>query len=147
MKKILFLSLIISLIIVSCTQQKVKSPLEGAWRCVYMGGPVSTDTSLQAMIKEGQIKMFSKEYFSFVAHFENKLDTGVYVYEGYGAGTYKLNGDKYEETIIYHNQKDLVGKKYKAIDKIRNDTLFHTATDDNWKINENIANEIYVRLK
>jgi hypothetical protein len=146
MKKLIFLGLAFLLTTGAYAQEK-KSPLEGAWKCIYIGGPVTTDTSFQAIIKEGQIKMFSKRYWTFVGHFESKLDTGIYIYEGYGAGTYKLNGDKYEETIIYHNQKDLVGKKYKAIDKIRNDTLFHTATDDNWKIREDIANEIYVRLK
>jgi hypothetical protein len=34
MKKIVFLSLIISFIIGSCTQQEVKSPIEGAWQLV-----------------------------------------------------------------------------------------------------------------
>jgi hypothetical protein len=144
MKKLIFLGLIIFVTTGSYSQGK-KYPLEGAWKCVYMGGPVTVDTSFKAIIKEGQIKMFSKEYFTFVGHYERN-DT-VY-YEGYGAGTYTLNGDKYEEHIIYHNDKSLIGSKYKAFDRIQNDTLYHIVANDNWAgENKNYGIEKYVRLK
>jgi hypothetical protein len=135
MKKIIFLGLIVFVTIGSCTQEK-KSPLEGTWRCIYMRPQQLADTSFQAMIKNGQIKTFSKTYFTFVGHFED----GTSTHESYGAGTYTLNGNKYEERIIYHNVKSLIGKRYKALDEIRNDTLFH------YQLHEG-ANEIYVRLK
>ena len=148
MKKILFLSLIISFIIASCTQQEVKSPLEGAWRCIYMGGPVSPDTSFQAMIKEGQIKMYSKKYWTFVGHFQGDSIS----YELYGGGTYTLNGDKYEEHIMYHNDKSNINIKYKALDEVRNDTLYHrynsdTVWGDSYELRKGYSTEKYIRLK
>lgn len=47
----------------------------------------------------------SKEYFVFVGHFE----TDTLVVENYGGGTYKLDGDKYEEDIKYHANESLTG--------------------------------------
>lgn len=146
MKKIIFLSIIISIIMGSCTQEK-KSPVEGAWKLIWAAPKTYTDTSFQTMVKTGQIKMFSKDYFTFVGHGEEN-DT-VY-YEGYGAGTYTLNGDKYEEHIMYHNNKSLIGTKYKALDEIRNDTLFHRYNSDkadSWELRKDYSTEIYVRLK
>ena len=57
-KKIVFLSLIVLLSMCTYAQEK-KSPPEGAWKCVNMGGSITTNTSFRAIIKEGQIKMFS----------------------------------------------------------------------------------------
>jgi hypothetical protein len=143
MKKLIFLGLIV-LVTIGASAQGKKYPLEGAWKQVGYDKQFITDTSLKAMIKTGQIKMFSRNFFTFVGHSEG--DTSIY--ESYGAGTYTLNGDKYEESIIYHNVKDLIGKKYKGIDIVRNDTLFHThQMDDNWKLMEGGGTEIYVRLK
>jgi hypothetical protein len=130
MKKLIFFGLIIFMTIGSYAQGK-KYPLEG-------------DTSLQAMIKNGQIKTFSKKYFTFVGHFEQ----GTSIYESYGGGTYTLNGDRYEESIIYQNDKSLINKKFKALDEIRNDTLIHRYnTDDSWKLRKGYFTEKYVRLK
>lgn len=47
-----------------------------------------------------------------------------------------------------HNIKNYIGTRFKAFDKIRNDTLFHTRqADDNWKLMPDAGTEIYVRLK
>ena len=142
MKKSIFFGLIALIATVSCISGK-KSPLEGTWRMVNIVPHQNADTSFQAFSKNGQIKTFSKEYFTFVGHTE--VDTSIY--EGYGAGTYKLNGNKYVEHILYHDTKSLIGTKYKALDEIRNDTLFHTQPlDDNWKPVKGTVTEKYVRL-
>ncbi len=144
MKKIIFLGLIISLPILSQAQEK-KSPLEGTWRCVQMGTQKLADNSSPAMIKNGTIKTFSKEYFTFVGHFDQDTISP----DVYGAGTYTLKGNKYEEYIIYHNIKALINQKYKAIDEIRNDTLYHSynANASSWDLGTNYYTEKYVRLK
>jgi hypothetical protein len=141
MKKLIFFGLIIFMTIGSYAQGK-KYPLEGTWKLVAFDK--SIDTSLQDMIKNGQIKTFSKKYFTFVGHFEQ----GTSIYESYGGGTYTLNGDRYEESIIYQNDKSLINKKFKALDEIRNDTLIHRYnTDDSWKLRKGYFTEKYVRLK
>jgi hypothetical protein len=48
------------------------------------------------MIKNSQIKTWSKEYFTYVGH--GQQDT--IMYDFYGGGTYKLDGNKYEEHSI-----------------------------------------------
>jgi hypothetical protein len=142
MKKIIFLSLIFLLIIVSCSQEK-KSPIEGAWQMIY-GNWQSVDTTFPAQIKGSQIKILSKEYFAFVGHFE--LDT--IISENYGGGTYKLEGDRFEEGVIYHASKASIGKKVKLLVEIRNDTLIQRwPADENWKLAEKYSTEKYVRLK
>jgi len=143
MKKILFLSLIISSIIVSCTQEK-KSPIEGTWKLILGNPKLDDDTSFQTMVKWGQIKTWSKEYFTFVGHY----DQDTISFDVFGGGTYTLNGDKYEEHVIYHNDKSYIGTKYKCILEIRNDTLFQKCRmDNNWKLQEDYGTEKYIRLK
>ena len=144
MKRILFLGLIAFWAISGYSQQK-KSPLEGTWKMVIGDPKIDVDTSFQTMMKAGQIKTFSKEYFTFVGHYERN-DTVFY--KGYGAGTYKLDGDRYEEHILYHNDSTLIGTKYRCLLEIRNDTLFQKcSTDNNWKLQKDFGTEKYIRLK
>ena len=148
MKKIVFLSLIISLIIVSCKQQQEsKSPVEGTWKLVGLYSPQFTSTSYDDMIKNGQIKTWSKEYFTWVGHSE--LDTVVW--NGYGAGTYTLNGNQYEENVIYLYDTTFMNKKFKGLLEIRNDTLFQKYNSnpigDSYELGDGYTTEVYVRLK
>jgi len=145
MRKVILLSLIIASIIGSCTQAK-KSPLEGAWKIVEYGQWHITDTSLKAMFNNGLIKMWSKDYFAFVGYF--RPDTSIHQY--HGAGIYTLNGNKYEEYIIYNDYKPLVGTKFKALLEIRNDTLIQRYNSDNtdsWELRDGFTTERYIRLK
>jgi hypothetical protein len=144
MKKLIFFGLIIFVTTGSYAQGN-KFPLEGTWRCVSMGTQKITDSSFPAMIKNGNIKTFSKEYFTFVGHF----DTDTVSPDVYGAGTYTLNGNKYEEHIMFHNVKSLIDLRFKAIDEIRNDTLFHCYNNsaDSWDLGKSYNTEKYVRLK
>jgi hypothetical protein len=146
MKRTIFSGLIISLIILSCAQEK-RSPIEGAWKLIYFDQTINGKMVYQfpGQGNGSQIKMMSKEYFTFVGHFE--LDT--LVVENYGGGTYKLEGDKYEEDIIYHTDKSSIGHKINIQLEIRNDTLIQRyPLDNNWKLdNNNYSTEKYIRLK
>lgn len=142
MKRTIFLSLIIALIIGSCTHQK-KSPIEGAWQLVYGNWSDETGT-FPAQIKGSDIKMWSKEYSTFVGHFQiDSLAQDIY-----GGGTYKLEGNRYEETLLYHYFKYFIGKKVKFLLEIQNDTLIlNYPTDKNWNLAEKYSTEKYIRLK
>jgi hypothetical protein len=125
MKKILFLSMIISLIIVSCTQQKVKSPIEGAWQLVmttWVSGDTITNFVAPTSGVGSQLKMWSMKHFAFVGTYKD--DT--IIVNSFGDGTYTLNGTEYEENIIYHNDKSYINTKYKALLEFRGDTLYQT---------------------
>ncbi|MGA1977987.1 MAG: hypothetical protein ABSG89_09055 [Bacteroidales bacterium] len=151
MRKVIFFSLTISMIIWSCIHnQEKKSPIEGTWKLISNDSHQYSDTSFQAMIKNGQIRTFSKGYFTYVGHFEDELDTGIYGYAICGAGTYTLQLDRYEETYIYHSIKPMIEHKYKGLVEVRNDTLFYRYnidTQNSWVLNKVHGTEIYVRLK
>lgn len=146
MKKITFLSLIIALIIGSCTQQGNKLP-QGAWQFVQ-GQHVYADSivnSFPGKYSGSDIKMWSEKHFLAVGRF--KIDTTFI--ENYVGGTYKLEGNRYEESILYHVNKNAVGQKVKMLLELRNDTLIQTyPVDDNGKPVKGVYYiEKYVRLK
>lgn len=143
MKKVIFLSLIISLIIGSCTQEK-KSPIEGAWNLVYGSWPTMMKETYPDQITGGQVKIYTKEYFSHVGKF--KRDTTII--DNSGCGSFTLNGNQFEETIIYRGGSSQSGRKIKLFVDVRNDTLIlRWPVDDNWKLAEKFNTEKYIRFK
>jgi hypothetical protein len=146
MKKIVFLNLIISFMIGSCTQQEVKSPIEGAWQLAmntWVSGDTITNFAVPTSGVGSQLKMWSMKHFAFGGTY--KGDTTVV--DLFGGGTYTLNSGKYEEDIIYHNDKSLVNTKFKCILKIRNDTLTQQTVDINWQPIRQYLIEKYVRAE
>ena len=140
MKKIFPLSLLIVLIIGSCAQEK-KSPIEGAWNMVY-GNWYSFDETYPADIGGGQIKIFSDNYFSHTGQF--KMDT---ILDNHGCGSYTLDGNKFEEKIIYRYQGTDQGKMKKLLLDVQNDTLIlRWPVDENWELADKFNIEKYVRL-
>jgi hypothetical protein len=146
MKKLILLFLIVLQTITIYSQEK-KSPLEGTWKIIT--GDPKIDAQKSPLAENGQIKTFSQEYFTFVGHGND----GTTEYESYGGGTYTLNGNKYEETILFHNDKSLINKTFKAIDEIKNDTLYHNYNSsenslaDSWDLQKGYVTEKYVRLR
>ena len=146
MKKVIFLGLIIWLIIAACGNQNNKSLL-GAWQMVQMqgveGGKVTNYFSEK--YKVNQTKMWSENRFIFVGKYQ--VDT-VTTYR-YGVGTYTLNGNLYEEDILYHFVESYEGQKNRIWLEIRNDTLLHIfPVDETGKPNQTRHwVEKYVRIK
>ena len=136
----------ITLTIGGCSQPQ-STKIEGAWKLVYVIGidgnkPYysfsGTDTT------EGQIRIWSKDHFSFAGIL--KYDT--LHSDSFGGGTYKLDGNKYEENYMYNNYVVQIGKKFKSLLEIRNDTLFIiNSIDDNWNLPERYTIEKYVKMK
>jgi hypothetical protein len=146
MKKILFLSLIISLIIGSCTQQGNKLP-QGAWQFIQSQAIIKDSVMNMFPVKYSgsDIKMWSENHFLSVGQI--KMDTTFM--DIYVGGTYKLEGNRYEESILYHVNKKAVGQKVKMLLELRNDTLIQTyPVDDNGlPIKSGYSIEKYIRLK
>ena len=142
MKKVIFLSLAISLIIGSCAQEE-KSPTEGTWRMVYHKDMEST---YPGQITGSGIKMWTKDCIAFAGKFQ--IDTVML--DHFGWGKYKfIEGNKCEESIILHNiAPDLEGKTVKLLIEVRNDTLIQRwPVDENWNLQENYQINKYVRVK
>lgn len=150
MKKFTFLAVGFALIIFSCTKkQEIISPVEGVWNQVgytWISGDTITNYRMPSPELGSQIKIWTKNYWSFTGI--GKTDTANI--DLFGCGTYTLNGNDYEEKIIYHNDKTTVNTIYKALLEIKNDTLYQTAhpTDSTGRVMENYTSiEKYVRAE
>jgi hypothetical protein len=147
MKKIIFFSLVIVLIIGSCKQEK-KSLVEGAWK-LDSWERFRGDTLVAILGKDaigGEIKIFSQQYFVFRGRYQ--ADTTIS--DNFGGGTYKIDGNHYEET--YLNFLDLQRPPtdiLKLLIELRDDTLIQTwPCDENWQVNKSKYYNIqkYIRL-
>jgi len=91
------------------------------------------------------IKIWSGNQFMSVG--QTKIDTTVS--DGYGSGTYTLDGNKYVENVKILFYKEWEGKKIKMLLELQNDTLIQTyPVDDKGKMDKEWAwIEKYVRIK
>ena len=90
--------------------------------------------------------MWSEKNFMFVGRWQQDSVT----IDNYGFGTYILNGNEYEETVMYHFMKEYQDQKIKMTLELKNDTLVQVyhPVDSTGKSIENISSvEKYVRLK
>lgn len=135
MKKITYLSLIIVLIIGSCTQKEIKSPYEGAWKVV----------SWKAMEGDSLIWVFPGDYTGSEISINTKnnfLWAGRYkrdttFVDNWGGGTYTLDGNRLEHTFSYCVDKNMVGTKRRLLWELKNDTASYTwPCDENWQVNK-----------
>jgi hypothetical protein len=129
----------------SCTQSPHKFPL-GAWQEVshksFHGDSIVFD--FPGYYSGSGVKMWSENNWSDIGTFKHDT-TVVNLYAG---GTYKLVGNRYEESIQFHFHHDWVGSKVKLLLELRNDTLIQTyPVDDNWKIGNDYSVLKAVRLK
>jgi len=145
MKKILKLSLIALFAMMSCNKDE-KSKIEGAWQLVYANWKMSDTLVYEFPVNMtgSCIKIWSKGHYAIVG----KLKKDTAVINDYSGGKYKLEGNNYEEDILYHVFQNSVGQKSKSLLEFRNDTLIQT-----WPVNEkgevdknNYNIEKYVRL-
>ncbi len=126
MKKIIFLSLIISLIIVSCIQQEVKSPIEGSWK-LLSGNETTPDTAINYPISTNGkfMKIISKKYYSTVWQ-DTTINKFIWCYAGFNGGTYTFENGVYTETATYFSLLPNIGSKVAFKVEIKNDTLVMT---------------------
>ena len=146
MKKAIFFGLIIWLILPACNKQEGKFLL-GSWEMVQMQmvnkGKVTNYFSDRYNVS--QTKVWTENRFIFVG----KYSVDTLVTYRYGVGKYTLNGNLYEEDILYHFDQSYEGRKNKIWVEVRHDTLLHIfPVDDLGKPNQ-VTHwiEKYVRIK
>ena len=107
MKTILFCLIMISFCISSYGQKKSPN-IEGTWKMVQSrtinGSKSVIDFPGKKVVDE--TKIWSGNNFMFIA----RAKTDTLVEDVYGVGTYKLQGNKYEENIRIMNYKPWEGK-------------------------------------
>lgn len=78
------------------------------------------------------IKIFTKKDFTYAGYF--RLDS--LTHDNYGGGTYALEGDRYEENLLYAG-KSAINRKVRLILEVQNDTLTQKwPADENWILAE-----------
>jgi len=78
--------------------------------------------------------MWSKNHWLCIGRHKKSDGTSSDLYAG---GTYTLDGNHYQESIMYHNRTDWVGNKPKMVLEIKGDSLIQTyVADEKWQINK-----------
>jgi hypothetical protein len=125
MKKAICLSLIIAMIIGSCTQEK-KSPIEGAWQLIS-GKDVTPDTvyNFPVSINGKHMKIIGKRYFSTIWQ-DTTINKSDWWSDGFNGGTYTFVDGIYTEEEMYFITPSNIGSKPSFKAEIKNDTLVLT---------------------
>lgn len=145
-KQLMILAAIV-LIAGSWTQKKADNPtpMEGTWKLVKITlWDGDKQHSWPGDFEMNQLKTWSKEYFTFVGHY----DFGGESHDAYGSGSYKLNGNHYEEHLINFDHEQQTQSHVRLLLEIKGDTITQKwPVDDNWKLVEKHSMEQYVRVK
>jgi hypothetical protein len=146
MKRTLFFIALFLFLLAGCKQEPV-NPIVGAWNLIYVKTIVndSVFSEFPRTYQGSDIKMWTKDNWSFVSKY--KQDTVGW--DNYGGGDYTLNGNIYVENIVYHADKDMIGKRLRMLMTVRNDTLIQIwPVDEQGKVDHNNCTiERYTRLK
>ena len=128
MKKLFLLSLIIPILLASCTQETA-SPMEGAWKLAYeyeYKGDIST-MIFPGTSEGSEIKLWSGDRWALVGVFiEDSIMT-----DNFGGGKFTLEGTNYQEIVEFHSATQYLGQTVKLFLEIRNDTLIQI-----WPVDE-----------
>jgi beta-lactamase regulating signal transducer with metallopeptidase domain len=103
----------------SIVSETTSTKIEGAWKSILSqkieNGTIATLISSES--KYSEMKVWTKDYYAYVGN------QGIGKYSFGGSGTYKLNGNLYEEKIIYSPVGSTQGFTAKLVLEIKNDTL------------------------
>jgi hypothetical protein len=110
--------------------QENKSPIDGVYKLAYEY-EVKGDHSTMIYPDENQgseLKIWSEGTFTLVGVFVK--DTSYT--DNFGAGTFTLNGNRYEETVLFHSAPQYMGEVVKLRLEMEGDTITQW-----WPVDEN----------
>jgi hypothetical protein len=124
MKAVSFCCLM-ALLCLNATSQIKKSDFQGAWKLIVAqeidNGIIRNAFSSQATFSE--TKIWSGNHVMFVSHYKGKKEEN----DDYGSGTWKLNGNNYEESYTISSYKESLENKTVRIKlALKGDTLVQT---------------------
>lgn len=95
------------------TDSTTHSPIEGAWELVEN----RVDGNVVPPVRSEQFKVFHDGFFSFIMYEPDGR------FHGAGAGTYRLDGNRYTEAFRYYSDTTWVGYADQQTWALRGDTL------------------------
>lgn len=148
------IAVVISILILSCTQQKQESkperselPLTGTWQLLTGTIIENGDTAVTDYTRNRSfIKIINDSHFAFLHHDLAKgKDSAVF---SAGGGTYALKDSSYTEHLEYCSARDWEGHDFSFTVSIHKDTLVQQGIEKIAGSNVNRYNiEKYVRVK
>ena len=123
--KTLYLTLTVIVLLLLGTNvaqaQDKKSSIEGAWQLVNSRSMVGDKIMSEFPVNYtgSELKIWTKTHWTFVSRYKQDSTFS----DLYAGGTYKLDGNKYDENVVYHAYKPYVGKNINMLLEIKNDTL------------------------
>jgi hypothetical protein len=141
---LLALTLFLCASLLGCVSER-RNKLEGTWRLVS-GKQKNADTSFEySQANCRSMKMIYENHLAFMTRWFRDKDT----LDGYGGGTYTLEGNNYTESIEYHSRKVAIGEIIPFEVEVRNDTLIQKGPrkigkyeDSKWELYE-----VWARMK
>ena len=132
MKKLALIVVTALLLFMGCTTQQKKDDIEGVWRMVSAHWFNDTLNLLFPQdIEGGQIKSWQDGYVILAG----TVKIGGIEGASYMAASYTLDGNNYQENVIYHDWTVPEGKIIKMILEVHGDTLIQKfPADENWNL-------------
>ena len=120
-KSILIIS---ALICFNCNKKTIPLSISGTWKMVYAEVIESDSIQIKNLEHTEFIKIFNESNFAF---FNQNSNNSENFYSG--AGTYRLKGNDYQETLSYTSSEDIRNHTFSFKIKIKGDTLIQTGLE------------------
>ncbi len=145
MKKPVLIVVTALFLLIGCTTQQTKDDIEGVWKMVSAHWFNDTINLMFPQDMEGgQIKSWQNGYVILAG----TVKIGGIEGPSYMAASYTLDGNKYQEVIIYHDYTVPEGTTLNLILEIHDDTLIQKfPADEDWNLGEKFMYEKYVRVE
>ena len=133
MKLFIILS-ILALLYSSCINEKEnslnnvaerKNEIIGTWKLIYADIKENDSLTIKDMTKSDFIKIINSTHFAF---FNQDPDNAEGFYGG--AGTYKLDGNQYTETLNFFGEEIYRGQSFQFTIEINGDTLIQSGLEE-----------------
>jgi len=140
------------LLFIGCTTQQEKEDIEGVWEMVSAHWFYETlNITYPQDMEGGQIKSWQDGYVLLAGTIKwtgtIKIDS-MEETVSYMAASYTLDGNKYQENVIYHDWTVPEGTVINMILEVHGDTLIQKfPADENWNLGEEFMYEKYVRVE
>ena len=146
MKKTVLLLLVLFLGYEAWSQEK-KSPIDGVYKLAYEYEVTDANSTLIYPDENqgSELKIWSEGTFTLVGVFVKGSDYT----DNFGAGTFTLEGNRYEETVLFHSAPQYMGEVVKLRLEMKGDTITQWwPVDDNCEpIKSHYYMEKWVKLQ
>ncbi|MDO6759285.1 hypothetical protein Q4566_03665 [Tamlana sp. 2_MG-2023] len=108
----------------NCNNRTTANCINGTWKLVYAEIVENDSTKIKDLKNTEFIKIINDSHFAF---FNQGINDDTTFYSG--AGTYRREGETYEEILSYTSAKEIKNHKFSFQIKMKGDTLIQTGQE------------------